>query len=212
MQKEKINKIFCIGLNKTGSTSLDAAFKILGFKNVHYSIWYPGGGKEILSDIIRDNSEHNRMLFSGIEGYDAYSDFFQRGETQRPFKILDEQYPNSKFILNTRDLRSWLRSRERHVLKKPNLIKLQKENPSNAWFNIDQAAWRKDFIEYHENVLFYFRNRPADFLVINVPAGEGWGKLCPFLGVPIPNKNFPYKHKTSLTRVFPQIIKRALFR
>ena len=110
--KEKINRVFCIGLPKTASTSLNAAFKSLGFKSVHYSCTR---GK--LREIIRDNSERNRMLLSGIEDYDAYSDFYHARNNIPFLKKLDEQYPNSKFILNTRDLSSWLSSRKLHRLR-----------------------------------------------------------------------------------------------
>jgi len=202
-----MNKIFCIGLNKTGSMSLYAALKILGFKTAHYTCT-----KGNIHEIMRDNSEHNRMLLSGMEEYDAYSDFFMKRKTYHFFKIMDEQYPNSKFILNIRDLSSWLRSRKGHVLKKLKLRKYRKQNPHSTWYNIDQAAWRKEFEEHSEDVLFYFRNRPADLLVINIPASEGWEKLCPFLGVPIPNESFPHENKTDWGLVFRQILNRAFFR
>ena len=39
----------------------------------------------------------------------------------------------------------------------------------------------------------YFRNRPADLLVINIAEGEGFEKLAPFLSRPIPAEPFPHK-------------------
>jgi 3'(2'), 5'-bisphosphate nucleotidase len=44
----------------------------------------------------------------------------------------------------------------------------------------------------------YFKDRPQDLLVIDVTAGEGWEKLCPFLGKPTPDIPFP---KANVTRI-----------
>jgi hypothetical protein len=39
----------------------------------------------------------------------------------------------------------------------------------------------------------YFKDRPADLLVMNICAGEGWEKLCPFLNRDaIPSRDFPF--------------------
>ena len=63
-------KIFCIGINKTGTTSLDEAFKILGFKSVHFNC-NKGNIKNIILDIrnsknpdrLKDlNQKHNDLL------------------------------------------------------------------------------------------------------------------------------------------------------
>ena len=39
----------------------------------------------------------------------------------------------------------------------------------------------------------YFKNRPQDFLNLDIIGGEGWEKLCEFLGKPIPDVPFPRK-------------------
>jgi hypothetical protein len=49
------------------------------------------------------------------------------------------------------------------------------------------------------DVLDYFEHRMHDLLIIDVTAGEGWELLCPFLGVPVPNRPFPWSHKTDKT-------------
>jgi len=36
---------------------------------------------------------------------------------------------------------------------------------------------------------------------MDITAGDGWGKLCPFIGVPIPPIGFPFKGKTDFTVV-----------
>jgi hypothetical protein len=44
---------------------------------------------------------------------------------------------------------------------------------------------------HYKNVLEYFKNRPDDLLIIDICAGQGWEKLCPFLDKPLPQYPFP---------------------
>ena len=74
------------------------------------------------------------------------------------------------------------------------------------WF-YNREGYIKKELAFKENkcndIKEYFKDRPGDLLVMNICEGEGWEKLCPFLGVPIPNEPFPnvnksIKHKTKL--------------
>lgn len=51
-----------------------------------------------------------------------------------------------------------------------------------------------DFHRHHENVRTFFQDKPGKLLELNIIAGDGWEKLCPFLGKPIPDQPFPVKH------------------
>ncbi len=68
------NKVFGIGLSKTGTKSLVKALKILGYKSVHYP----------------------RNL-NVLKNYDAAADI----SVAHAFKELDKKYPKSKFILHS---------------------------------------------------------------------------------------------------------------
>ena len=41
----------------------------------------------------------------------------------------------------------------------------------------------------------YFRERPQDLLVLDFAKGDGWEKLCRFLGADIPESEFPHANK-----------------
>ena len=41
----------------------------------------------------------------------------------------------------------------------------------------------------------YFANRPEDLLVLDVTAGDGWEPLCQFLGMPVPERPFPWENR-----------------
>ncbi|MEO1676724.1 MAG: sulfotransferase [Pseudomonadota bacterium] len=91
-------KIFCIGSNKTGTTTLHGTFKALGLRSRHDTVWarasaFRGG----------------RKLFRKAQ---CFSDG-DRAE----FRNLDKWFSNALFILNTRDERAWLRSRVKHVMR-----------------------------------------------------------------------------------------------
>jgi hypothetical protein len=187
-----MGKIFNIGFNKAGTKSLSLACQVLGFNSVHYEV--PDGDR--LRDIIDENKRCRRPLLHGLEEYDFFSDFIG----DRDYRELDEQYPDSKFILTFRDLESWLDSRERKV-------KANRKNPNYKYnfLTVDRLSWAYKYRNYLSELDKYFKFRPGVFLIINIPAGEGWEKLAPFLGKDIPAIDFP--HETNWVR--PQRRKRA---
>lgn len=81
-------KIFVIGFNKTGTTSIHDAFKSVGINSYH--------GVEKVLDL--------------VSVYDAFTD----GEHFN-FKEYYDIHPNGLFILNTRPLKKWLVSRYKHA-------------------------------------------------------------------------------------------------
>ncbi len=80
-------KIFVIGFNKTGTTSICRVFNSVGINAYH--------GVENVLNI--------------IDLYDAFTD-----GTHSDFKTYYDIHPNGLFILNTRPLRKWLVSRYKH--------------------------------------------------------------------------------------------------
>ena len=176
-------KIFCIGFHKTGTTSLGKALRILGFKvKGSFGVNDP------------DISEKVYELFPPIvEQYDA----FQDNPWPILYKELDEQYPDSKFILLERDPDAWLRSQIRHFGTR--------ETPMRKWIYGESAGcpvnneeiYLKRFKQYYTDVCEYFRDRPDDLLIMDLVKGDGWKKLCSFLGCPIPSKPFPHANKAN---------------
>lgn len=178
---KKANKIFNIGFNKSGSTSLTKAMEILGYRAIHYK-----HDDVMLVDVIEANIKNGNKLLAGLEQYDFFSDF-----SGRPFlKELDKQYPGSKFILTIRELNAWLESREKHV-------KRNQQNPNYKYnfLKVDKDEWKKS----RESALLmlkkYFKNREKDFLIIDICAGDRWEKLCSFLSKPLPKEPFPFLNK-----------------
>ena len=169
-------KIFCIGFHKTGTTSLGLALEVLG-----YSVTGPNG----VNDPDISKNVHD-MAFALVEQYDA----FQDNPWPILYKQLDTKYPRSKFILTVRRSEQWIASQVRHFGTR--------ETPMRAWIygkgcpKGNEQLYIQRFEEHTRDVLAHFSDRPQDFLVMDLSAGDGWENLCPFLGKEVPNVPFPH--------------------
>ena len=174
-------KIFCIGFHKTGTTSLGVALETLG-----YRVTGPNG----VSDPDISKNVYS-MAYALVERYDA----FQDNPWPIIYKELDEKYPKSKFILTLRSSESWIRSQVGHFGRK--------ETPMRRWIygagcpKGNEALYVKRFENHNRDVINYFKDRPQDFLILDLFKGDGWKKLCSFLAKEIPDTSFPHANKAS---------------
>ena len=172
-------KIFCIGLSKTSTTSLTEALNILGFKAVHWRdtrhmIHYTDNGLEI--------------DFDKFDNYDAFADT----PIARIYQELDVKYPGSKFILTVRDVSSWAQSFKNQFsrwLDDPFSKILHMELYGTSSYDHEKCV--SAFEKHSRDVISYFKGREGDLLVIDIPGGDGWDKLCAFLDRPVPKIEFP---------------------
>lgn len=189
-------KVFGIGLSRTGTKSLTSALHLLGLKVIHYP-------KD--ETICRELME-GHYQFSLLKYFDGITDIV----VSAFYPQLDQLFPGSKFILTIRDKEEWLDSMQKHYDNKPAFddesmmgreieMKLRRFLRSTVYgcyeFNRDRMAYVYDLHYY--NILNYFRDRPESLLILNITAGEGWEKLCPFLGYPPVDQPFPYVKKKS---------------
>ncbi len=169
--------IFCIGLNKTGTTSLTQALSILGWKSSH---------DKNKNDKIIDCFLKTGKLEVGSRNTKAYLDGMIPYYFQQIYAYMQQkQYP-CKFILTQRELQSWIESRKKHVLRNQN-----KPDYKGGFLLIDESSWEKEYKKHYKEVEEFFQDKQNEILRMNIIEGDGWEKLCPFLGVPIPNKPFP---------------------
>ena len=180
------SKVFGLGLSRTGTTSLGTALNQLGIKTIHYP----------------HDETTQRELLSGtgklslLKRYQGIVDI-----SVVPFyRQLDSAYPNSKFILTVRERESWLKSVSFHLAKEVEIWQSLSSEYRNFSQFINEHVYglcqfdRDRFLKAYENhlndVLEYFGNRPKDLLVMDITRGDGWNKLCPFLGLPVPEIPF----------------------
>jgi hypothetical protein len=172
--------IFGIGLSKTGTTSLFAALDQLGYRSATYRHMRALG----LEDWFEGN-----FATDYLAGYDAATDL--------PLAVfypqLDERYPGSKFVLTVRELDSWLESAERHFAVAPaSEFGRQVRLATYGITGFDAGRFRHVYETHLGNVDWHFRHRPDALLTLDIVGGEGWAKLCPFLGRSEPYTVFPH--------------------
>lgn len=176
-----MNKIFGIGLPRTGTASLSEALTILGYKTRHYP--------KYIKRVIK---------------FEALVDTPICNE----FEKLDKIYPGSLFVWTVRDnIEKWLDSMEA-ASKRFRWHKLSPKGRGGPEvykshmdiFNTTSFDKNKMIIGYNkhtERVLNYFKNR-VDMLQYNLCSGAGWQPLCSFLGREIPQEIFPHRNKKTV--------------
>jgi 3'(2'), 5'-bisphosphate nucleotidase len=185
--QEHTPKVFGIGLSKTGTTSLARALGILGYKTRDFL----GVTSYIAEDLSSVNLEE-------IDANDAFTD------TPIPsfYKQLDARYPNSKFILTTRDMDAWLLSCKKQFTKR--MVATENEATTRlhtdlyGCFEFDPEKYASGYTRFANGVLEYFKDRPHDLLVTDICGGENWDSLCTFLGKPVPDIPFPLTNVTAI--------------
>ncbi|KUF08984.1 sulfotransferase [Pseudoponticoccus marisrubri] len=184
-------KVFAIGFNKTGTTSLSTVFQKLGFTPMDGPHW-------------RKTSEwwiHYQ--------FQAFSD-----GPPEDFRHLDRSFPRSKFILNVRNLDEWIDSRIEHVrvrMKEPKYRAQMSGGKLPGRKSI--RNWVKRRQEHHADVLDYFAERPDDLLVLNyITESNAPERVARFLGKPTAGLSKPYVRSTAVTREHNTLKNEALIR
>jgi hypothetical protein len=176
-------KVFCIGLNKTGTSSLHEALSLLGYRSLHW------GGPETHERIMRAMDDRKPMLEYLDPEPDAISDVLA---VTYYFYLADLEYPGSKFVLTLRDMDEWLDSRRRHVERNQQMK--QTGEYDGSFLTVDRDTWAVEYRRHEAVVRTYFESRPADLLCFR-PADGNWEPLCAFLGHPVPDGPFPWENR-----------------
>lgn len=201
-------KVFCIGLNKTGTTSIKKAWQDLGL-------------------IVGNQAEARKLLqpwiqrdFAPIIKYCKSAQAFQDSPFSFPYTYvaLDQAFPGSKFILTVRnDAEQWYNSITKfhgdkwangHIPTKEDLMNAVNDVKGRPWIvnralfdTPDNEPYRKaDLLEFYnrhiDDVTRYFKHRPTDLLIINLSEREAYQKFVDFLDVKSPYDSFPWENKT----------------
>jgi len=203
------SKIFCIGAGKTGTTSLEAFFRDLGF----------AVGDQARGELLIQNWA--KRDFESVIALVRSAQVFQDIPFCLPFTFvaLDQAFPSAKFILSVReDSDQWYGSMIRFYTKLigkgriPTASDLR-EFPyrSKGWlfdalqltYGIsDQDPFDRrrltQVYEFHNKaVQFYFEQRPASLLTINVSAPDAAEKILTFIGMPFRGEIMPRLNRTA---------------
>ncbi len=175
--------VFGIGLNKTATSTLDAAMSTLGFRSLHW------GGPAIRQRIERAMVERRPMLDGLDTEYEMFSDILAIAQY---FDVLDRQYPGSKFIYTVRDIDDWIDSRRRHVEK--NQQRAEAGEYTGNFTVVEPDKWRHEWTAHESFVRTFFAERD-DLLTIDLTTESSWERLCEFVERPVPDEAFPWANK-----------------
>ena len=176
-------KIFCVGFHKTGTTSLENALEILGYKVISYD-------ETVLEYVYKNDID---SIIKSISRADAFSDspwfIF--------YKELYEAFPDAKFIFTARPNEKWIKSIVNHFGDDWQLLQWRKFH--EFVYGDDEPLANEDLYlaryERHNTEVLAFFNDKTNFLEMNFVNGDEWKKLCNFLNKPIPTEPFPHSNK-----------------
>jgi hypothetical protein len=202
----KRRKAFCIGANKTGTTSMAAVFKSLGLKV----------GKQSTAELLLH--DWAKQDYRRIIKYCRWADAFQDLPFSYPgtYEAMDKAFPGSRFILTVRkDADEWFQSLVRFHTKLvgkgriPTVDDLRTfpyRYPGFLWdvarlrYGVDESTlysrelYIRCYEEHNRKVREYFHDRPADFLEVNIADEDAMERLVRFLGYAYSGQKMPHEN------------------
>jgi len=158
-------KIFQIGFNKCGTSTIHHYLQSNGISSVH---WDRGRLAQRMFANLADGLD----LLAGYEQFDAFTDMEYLDdagtylEGYKLFPYLAAQYSGAVFILNTRDREDWIRSRLAHG--KSSYARRHMEYHKVRTVEELATIWRADWERHHRRVVEFFRGKPYRFLVCRI--------------------------------------------
>lgn len=181
-----MTKVFGIGLHKTGTTTLDECFRVLGYRVCPQKFSYA----------VRDltaTKEHLPCLCIA-DRFEAFAD--SPWNYSWMFRVLDNVFPKAKFVLTVRQEDAWFGSLLRWVDRHSSGDWIDMLATLGTEFNQQNRATLIDgYRRHNEGVQNYFASREGKLLVIDWQQDSEWSRLCEFLGKPVPEMTFPHMLK-----------------
>lgn len=183
------------GVGRTGTYSLKLAIQRLGFGPCHH-----------MEEVLRNRPRQVDLWSAALAGRPDWEAIYRGYQsavdwpTGGFFRELDAVYPEAKFILTQRSPETWAASFSSTIYR---LLAGRDQAPAemHAWLGMAEAVIAKSgfpngldlpglmkaFTAHNDAVRAAI---PADRLLV-YEVKEGWGPLCAFLEVPVPDEPFP---------------------
>ncbi len=200
-------KIFCIGFNKTGTTSLESLLDTNGLRAAPQPIFE----RNILTYFNQTPEAYINLIKHFSKSYQFYQDI--PFSLPNFYKILDKEFPNSKFILTIRDNEDeWYDSLIRFYKQSfPSFTSPQQieyilpgviyKILTECWGGTKEDPYNKkqltqSYLNHIKDVKTYFKDREDDLLIVNLKDKDLTLKLENFIGVKFANKKIPHLNRT----------------
>lgn len=206
-------KVIGVGGPRTGTASLKTALEILGFGKCYH-----------MEGLFNDPEQVNywvELFETGATDFDALFDGFQSTVDFPGFllyKKLLNRYPDAKVILTFRDPEEWYDSsintvyavtpqtigQKLSILKKM-VLSSRFRKISKTFMLVEKYLWNKHYQGQFKNkekaidIYTRFNDEIRQFVLseqlLEFKISDGWGPLCSFLNVSVPDEAFPFKNK-----------------
>jgi hypothetical protein len=158
-------RVLCVGFQKTGTSSFGAAMRQLGFS--HYG--YDRDMARNLQDGDVESCLEFASYFNSLDDLPWSTPEFVVAHRRR--------FPAARYVMLERDETAWLRSYFGYF--------------GNRCTPAEALRRLRD----HQSRILDLLAGQQHLLRMNICAGEGYEKLCPFLGVPVPVAPFPWENR-----------------
>jgi hypothetical protein len=188
-------KVIGSGLGRTGTFSTKLALEQLGFGPCHHMV-------EVFM-----HPESAPLWVAASQGRGDWDAIFAgyQSMVDHPgcvyWRELMDHYPDAKVLHTVRDPDKWFESTQATIFA-PNSPATNPPPPMKAFFDTVHGWYRGD-IHDRAHMTQVFR-RHTEEVVATVPkdrllvydVSQGWGPLCEFLGVPVPDTPYPRENTT----------------
>jgi hypothetical protein len=181
-------KVIGIGLNKTGTKTLAACLKTLGYQK-HVSVQ-----PDLL---VKFRNGHLDDIFDVVEKNQSFEDW--------PYPLMYKELffrfgDRARYILTKRiNGSAWLDSLKQHCLRTPPDTHLRFLAYGYNYPHGLEDYHLQFYDRHNHDVIELFRKHNAEHLLLEISwdSGDRWEKLCRFLGKQIPTVPFPHENMSS---------------
>ena len=184
-------KIVGSGLGRTGTKSMQTALNMLGFGPCHHMV-----------EVFR-HPESMQLWVDAAEGRPDWDAIFKDYHSMVDYpgaahwRAIADYYPDAKVLHTVRDPDKWFESTQATIFA-PRSPALEMQEGLPAKFFGSFMGPLRDRLADRAFMTDYFRRHTEEVKAAIAPerlliyqVGEGWDRLCAFLGAPVPAEPYP---------------------
>jgi hypothetical protein len=184
-------KVVGSGLGRTGTKSMQSALNMLGFGPCHHMV-------EVFA-----HPESMQLWVDASDGRPDWDLIFKDYQSVVDYpgaahwRAIADHYPDAKVLHTVRDPDRWFESTQATIFAPRAGARADGQGLQERFFasfmapmreHIDDRAFMTDYFRRHTEAV-KAAIAPERLLIYEV--GEGWERLCAFLGAPIPEAPYP---------------------